>query len=212
MSLDSLTHREIHRSVHFDHADKEAALSQARLLREQVTYYLDQIFGSGGVYLVERRHESETDHVYTIRKGSAVLSVRTIFGLDTSYAERPPRKFYTFTASASHHNETLDNTDKANEVIEWTFRAGGALVLGVIFTVLLLLFAGHLSGHLIFLGFAAGSALGGMVGQLISRKVYQIMERRLEARGEITVVEQEWQSLAETLDIVFSPADPAPAG
>lgn len=206
MDPDSITEKEISRSLHFDLAAKDEALSQARFYREQLVHYLDQIFRGRDGYLTANEARSDTDHTYTIRKGGAVLTVSTSFGLDMSYKEQPPRKFYTFTARASHRNETLDNTDKANDVIEWGCRIGGGLVLGLVICVLLVVFTNHISGHLILLGFAAGGAVGGFIGQLIGNRIYAAMEKRLDAKGELTAIDAEWASLAETFDVVFDEA------
>lgn len=206
MSPDSITEKELSRSLHFDLAAKDEALSQARFYREQLVHYLDQIFRGREGYLIACEARNDTDHVYTIRKGGAVLTVSTCFGLDMSYKEQPPRRFYTFTARASHRNETLDNTDKANDVIEWTCRIAGGLVLGLLVCVLLVSFTHHISGHLILLGFAAGGAAGSFIGRVIGNRIYATMEKRLDAKGELADVEAEWNSLAETLETVFDEA------
>ena len=208
MSPDSLTEREITRSIHFGDAAKTEAHPQATFYRDQIVRYLDEVFKNRDDYLSTCAARSETDCTYTIRKGSAVLEVETSFGLNTSYKEQPPRKFYTFTATARHRNEVLDNTDKVNDVIEWTCRIVGGVVLGFLTCVLLVLFTGHLSGTIITLGFGGGAAVGSYIGQLISHRIYRTMEKRLEAKGEITAVDQEWATLGETLGIVFDAAEP----
>lgn len=206
MNLDSITEKEISRSLHFDLTEKDEALSQARFYREQLITYLEQIFRGRDGYLTACEARSDTDHIYTIRKGGAVLTVSTSFGLDMSYKEQPPRKFYTFTARAAHRNETLDTTDKANDVIEWTCRIIGGLVLGLVVCVLLVLFTNHVSGSLITLGFAGGGAVGGFIGQTIGNKIYATIEKRLDAKGELTEIDEEWTSLGETIDMVFDEA------
>lgn len=206
MNLDSVTEKEISRSLHFELAEKDAALSQARFYREQLMHYLDRIFRGRDGYVTSCEARNDTDHSYTIRKGGAVLTVATSFGLDMSYKEQPPRKFYTFTARASHRNETLDTTDKANDVIEWVCRIAGGLVLGLIVSVLLILFTHHLPGSLIVLGFAGGAATGSFIGRQIGQRIYATMEKRLDAKGELTAVDEEWASLTETIDMVFDEA------
>ena len=206
MSPDSVTEKEISRSLHFDLGEKDEALSQARFYREQLVHYLEQMFQGREGYVTTSAARNETDHLYVIRKGSAVLTVATSFGLDMSYKEQPPRKFYTFTARASHRNEALDTTDKANDLIEWTCRIVGGLVLGLVICVLLVAFTHHASGSIISLGFAGGAAAGSFIGQAIGNRVYATMEKRLDAKGELTAVDAEWASLAETFNVVFDEA------
>lgn len=205
MPIDSITERTFTRSVHFENHSKEEALSQTVFYQEQIAYYLANVFNGkkNFTFACEQRHD--TDREFTIRKGSAILTVTAVFGINTSYKEHPPRKFYTFTATAAHRNEVLDNTDKANDVIEWAFRVTGGIIVGGALAILLILFGGHLGFHLVTLAFGFGSAIGGFIGHLIARKIYRTMETKLEEKGEVTEIEAEWSLLTETLEMVFSP-------
>ena len=204
----SITERKISHSLHFDLLSKEEALRQATFYQEQIGYYLANTFGQTPAFAITCEQKSDADRIFTLRKGSAVLTVETVFGINASYKEHPPRKFYTFTTTASHRNELLDTTDKANEVIEWALRIVGGLVLGLLFAVVFLLFAGPLGGQLIFLGFSAGAGAGGFIGQHLARRIYRTVEKRLDARGEVTEVEAEWTMLRETLGIIFTDTQP----
>lgn len=179
-------------------------MAQTAFYQEQIAFYLSNVFGGKNDYTFACESKHDIDREFTIRKGSAVLNVTAVFGINTSYAEQPPRKFYTFTATARRRNEVLDTTDKANDVIEWTFRVAGGILMGSVFAVLLLLFGGHVGLHLITVAFGIGSGAGGFVGHLIARKIYHTVETRLEAKGEITEVETEWATLTDTLDMVFN--------
>jgi hypothetical protein len=204
MPLDSITERTFTRSVHFEEHSKEEALSQTAFYQEQIAYYLANVFGGKKDYTFTCEQKHDTDRKFTIRKGSAILTVTAVFGINMSYKEHPPRKFYTFTTTASRHNEVLDTTNKANDVIEWTFRITGGVILGGVFIILLVLFGGHTGLHFITFAFGMGSGAGGFIGHLIARKIYYSMETRLQKRGEITEIETEWSSLTDTLDLVFS--------
>jgi hypothetical protein len=127
----------------------------------------------------------------------------SVYLQDTAYREQPPWKFYTFTATAAQRNETLDTTEKANDVIEWAFRIIGGVILGGISLLVLILMSGHVSLYLIIMAFGFGSGVGGFFGHLIARKISHTMETRLEERGELTEVEAEWSLLTETLQLVF---------
>lgn len=208
MSPDSITERQIIRSVHFDLDAREEALRHSRFTRDQILHYLDGVFKDREAYRVEHVERTPTDSVYTIRKGSAVLTVETVFGRNTSYKEQPPRHFYTFTATASHRNEVLDQTDKVNDVIEWSCRIGGGLVFAAVACLLLVLVVNVISGEVLLLAFAGGAAVGGLIGRFIARRIYRAMERRLESRGEVTAVEEEWAQLQDTFGLVFD-ADPS---
>ncbi len=210
MNPDSITERQFTRSRHFGDATKDEALKQTTFYQEQIGFYLANVFKDQGAYRLECTRRFDTDRVYTIRKGSAILIVTTVFGLNTSYKETPPRKFYTFTTTASHRNEVLDNTGKVNEVIEWSLRITGGLVIGVVFSVILLLFGGHLGIYLISLAFAFGSAVGSFIGQHIARKIYSTVETRLDEKGELTDIDHEWTLLTDTLAIVFGEVPAVP--
>lgn len=204
MPLDSITERTFTRSIHFEDHSKEEALSQTAFYQEQIAYYLANVFNGKKDFSFSCEQKHDTDREFMIRKGSAILTVNAVFGINTSYAEHPPRKFYTFTATAAHRNEVLDNTDKTNDVIEWAFRIIGGVLLGGFLALLLILFGGHLGFHLVTLAFGFGSAAGGFIGHLIARRIYRTMETKLEAKGEITEIEAEWSLLTETLELVFS--------
>ena len=209
MHFDSITERTFSRSVHFDHHSKDEALAQTAFYQEQIAYYLANVFGGKPDYTFTCEQKHDTDREFTIRKGSALLTVTAVFGINTSYKERPPRKFYTFTATALRRNETLDTTHKANEMIEWVFRATGAVVLGGVLILLLLIFGGHAALHFITFAFGMGAGIGGYIGHLIARRIYRTVENRLEDRGELTDIESEWSSLSETLELVFTSNSPA---
>lgn len=204
MPLDSITERTFTRSVHFEDHSKEEALAQTAFYQEQIAYYLTNVFSDKKGYILACEQKHDTDREFTIRKGSAILAVTAVFGINTSYKEQPPRKFYTFTATAAHRNEVLDTTDKANDVIEWALRVTGGVILGGVFIILLVVFGGHTGLHFITFAFGIGSGIGGFIGHLIARKIYRTMETRLEAKGEITEIETEWSLLTETLELVFN--------
>ncbi|CAM2858911.1 hypothetical protein [Rariglobus hedericola] len=208
MSLDSITERKFTRNVHFGDDSKETALAHTSFYQEQIAYYLANVFNGKNGYTLSCEQKHDTDREFTIRKGSAILSVSAVFGINTSYKEHPPRKFYTFTTTAARRNETLDNTDKANDVIEWTLRVTGGIIVGGALAILLVLFGGHLGFYLVTLAFGFGSAIGGFIGHLISRKIYSTVETRLEQKGEITEIEEDWSLLTETLEMIFT-AKPA---
>ncbi len=205
MPLDSLTERTFTRSVHFENHSKDEALSQTAFYQEQIAYYLANVFNGKKDFTFACEQKHDTDREFTIRKGSAILTVTAVFGINTSYKEHPPRKFYTFTATAAHRNEVLDTTDKANDVIEWAFRITGGVILGGVLIFLLILFGGHTGLQFITFAFGIGSGVGGFAGHLLARKIYRTMETRLEEKGEITEIETEWSLLTETLELVFSP-------
>ncbi len=204
MTSDSITERKITRSLHFDGVDKAEALRQAVFFQEQIGYYLANTFNQGDAYAVTCEQKCDADRTYIIRKGSAILTVETVFGINMSHRESPPRKFYTFTTTTSHRNELLDTTDKANETIEWMFRIVGGLLLGVTMAAVLVLVGGVIGGHFIFLGFSVGSACGSLLGQLLSRYIYNSVEQRLDAKGEITEVDNEWKMLTETVHMLMN--------
>lgn len=203
MPLDSATEETFSRSVHFEAHTKEEALTETAFYQEQIAYYVANVFGGKTDFTLACEQTHDTDREFTVRKGSALITVKAVFGINTSYREQPPRKFYTFTTTATRRNETLDTTEKANEVIEWALRIAGGIVFGGIALVLLILLSGHVSFYFIVFAFGIGSGIGGFLGHLIGRKIYHTMETRLEARGEITEVDSEWSALIDTLTLVF---------
>lgn len=212
MNLESPTERTFTRVVHFHDVEKEEALKRAQHYQEQVAFYLANVFANRSAYKFTCAQTHDADRLYEIRKGSAVLTVRTTFGLNTSYNERPPRKFYSFSAVASHRNEVLDTVEKVNDVVEWTARSIGAVVIGGGATLALLLFGGHLAAaHLLTLTFGFGAAVGGVLGQLAGRRIHATAETRLEQKGETTQVEKEWALLTEAVALVFEADAPAKA-
>lgn len=209
MIIDSASLRKFSRSLHFGELPREKALEQARFCQEQIGYYLANTFKDDPAYQVLGEQRNETDRTITLRKGGAVLTVETSFGINTTYDTHPPRKFHTFTAAVSHHNETLDNTGRVCDTVEWSFRIIGGLVIGVICSVLLIFGIGVASGHLIFLTFSFGAAVGGVVGQLIGNRIHRNVEDRLESKGELTDIENEWRMLTETVTLILDEASPA---
>jgi hypothetical protein len=212
MTPDSITERQFTRRIHFENGSREEALKQTIFYQEQIAFYLANVFTNQNAYDLECSQRHDTDRVYTIRKGSAVLTVTTVFGINTSYKEQPPRKFYTFTATTTHRNEVLDNTGKTNDFIEWVFRITGGVILGGFFAIMLALFGGHLGLHSIILVFTFGSAVGGFAGEHLARKIYNRVESRLEQKGEITEIESDWTLLKETVEMVFAGVPSRQAG
>jgi hypothetical protein len=86
MHLDSATERTFTRSVHFDSHTKEEALSAAAFYQEQIAYYLANAFGGKKDYSLACEHRHDTDREFTLRKGSAVITLSAVFGINTSEA------------------------------------------------------------------------------------------------------------------------------
>lgn len=204
MIHDSITLKTFSRTRHFGDLSREQSLENAGFIQDQLGYYLANTFAKNSACQVSGGDRNTTDRAYTIRKGSAVLTVETSFGINTTYDTVPPRKFYSLTTSVSHHNETLDNTDKVNDAIEWTFRIVGALVIGGICAIAISLVLGVISGHLLVAAFSVGAGLGGMIGQCVGRLIQHRVEQRLESRGEITDMDREWSMLTDTVDMIFA--------
>ena len=199
----TLTEREFSRSAHFTGDSREDALRRTAIYQEHIHSCIASIFNDTGACKITLTHRFDTDRAYAIRKGSAILTVNTVFGSDTSYKEKPPRKFHTFTVTARYHNEVLDKTDEAGRMIEWTCRIAGALVFGILVIVAALLARCHLTSHLLMLGFGGGLTIGGLIGELVARNISSFMEKRLEKKGEVTAVDEEWDMLTGTLSALF---------
>lgn len=197
------TEREFSRSVHFTGDSREDALRRTAIYQKDIHSCIVGIFGETRACEITVTHRFDTDRAYAIRKGSAVLTVNTVFGSDTSYKEKPPRKLHTFTVTAHYHNEVLDKTDAAGGMIEWTCRITGALVLGILALVAAGLAGCRLNSNIIMFGFGGGTAFGGMIGELVARGIYSFTEKRLEKRGEVTAVDEEWEKLTGELSALF---------
>lgn len=207
----SITERNFSRSVHFTGVPRETAVTRAAVYQERIGSLLAGLFHHRDAYQFERVRRYDADCTYTIRKGSAALTVNAVFGTDTSYKDKPPRKFYTFTATASHHNEVLDQAEQRSGVIEWTCRIAGALALGIPAVAAVFLVRGVFSGQFILLGVGGGIVLGGLIGEGIARDRYNRSKRRLERKGEVTAVEHEWNLLTAALAEIFDhPPDIGP--
>jgi hypothetical protein len=61
-------------------------LSAAAFYQEQIAYYLANAFGGKKDYSLACEHRHDTDREFTLRKGSAVITLSAVFGINTSEA------------------------------------------------------------------------------------------------------------------------------
>lgn len=205
MSLHSATEEKIIRTINFPDEDADGALKEATFLLDQIDLYIDQNFSDKALYQITQHDSSPGNRLYTIQKGSALLEVKTDFGTNIKYTGNVAEKYYCFSATASHRNTALDQTERVNKDIESSFRVIGGAILGFMALIFAAIAGG--GGPIILLGFSGGAAIGALLGDFIGQIIRKRVEHNLEQRGEIHEVEHEWTILKQTLSIVCESDD-----